>query len=218
MKKTTLLIALLILTLAFTSCGKKHTITTDADVETNIETDIEIDETTAPDVVDDEKEENKKDEDKKPVEKPAEKPSEKPEEKPEEKPVEVPKVEPTTKPLSEIFAQILSVDLGEMPMTEVNTLDETNFEFFTFASYIEGAEAMVSEPLMGSIAHSVVLVRLPESADVNAFAKQVKENANPRKWICVEAEKVQVSTKGNLVLLVMSSADKVDAITASFNK
>ena len=96
--------------------------------------------------------------------------------------------------------------------------DKESFEFYTFVPYVEGAEAYISEPMMGSFAHSVVLVRLPEGQNVNDFASKVKANADPRKWICVEAEAVKVSTKGNLVLLVMSSEERVNKITSKFLK
>ena len=60
-------------------------------------------------------------------------------------------------------------------------------------------------------------MRLPDGADVSGIAKQVKDNADPRKWICVEAEKVIVKTKGDLVLLVMSDTATADAIAANFD-
>lgn len=117
--------------------------------------------------------------------------------------------------LNEIMASILT-GMGETPMLGEIPLDSENFEFFSFAPYVDGAEGLVSEPMMGSFAHSVVLVRLPDGADVEGFANQVRSNADPRKWICVEAEEVKVSTKGNLVLLVMSSKDNVNVISSNF--
>ena len=35
--------------------------------------------------------------------------------------------------------------------------------------------------------------------------KEIKEKANPRKWICVEAENTYVVSKGDLVVLIMSN-------------
>ncbi len=160
-------------------------------------------------------------EDKKPVELPKPSTPEKPAEP--QKPVEpekpaVPEKPATdTRSLNEIMSSIL-VGMGETPVLGEIPLDPENFEFFTFAPYVEGAQGLVSEPMMGSFAHSVVLVRLPEGADVQGFANQVKANADPRKWICVEAEEVKVSTKGNLVLLVMSSSDNVGIISSNFLK
>lgn len=169
---------------------------------------------------------------KKPEANPTQKPVDAPKPAETQKPVEAPKPAETQKPveepkpqvpqkdtrsLNEIMSDIL-VGMGETPMLGEIPLDAENFEFFTFAPFVDGAEGLVSEPMMGSFAHSVVLVRLPDGADVKDFANQVKANADPRKWICVEAQEVKVSTKGNLVLLVMSSSENVKVITSNFLK
>ncbi|MBQ3078058.1 MAG: hypothetical protein IJC43_09380 [Clostridia bacterium] len=118
--------------------------------------------------------------------------------------------------LSEIMTTILDgavpaeLAVGEMP------LDEENFAFFAFIDPIEGAEGLASEAMMSSVAHSVVLLRLPEDADAAAVAAEVEKNADPRKWICVTAEKTEVLQHGNLVLLVMSATDTATAIAENF--
>lgn len=229
MKKQTLLAIMLVFVLAFAGCGKK----TETSADKNVNTDTKVEETenkneASADVEKEEQEEEKESETKlpeeeKPAEKPAEKPVEKPVEKPAEKPVEKPAEKPAqpqkpaadTRPLSEII-ETITTNLGEMPMTQIMELDKEMFSAFTFVDYVEGAEAYVHEPMMGSFAHSVVLVRLPEGTDVSAFASKMKNNADPRKWICVEAETVKVSTKGNLVLLVMSSEDVANKVTSKF--
>ncbi len=224
MKKQTLLALLLVVVLLLAGCTKGKETSTDNDVtgDTVIEEtqnsdvkeeDLTEDETKAPE------EEKEAEEDKKPAQKPAEKPVEKPAEKPVEKPAEKPVEKPVAdnRALSEIMAEI-TTDLGEMPMIGEIEADEESFEFYTFVPYVEGAKAYISEPMMGSFAHSVVLVRLPEGQNAEDFASKVRANADPRKWICVEAEAVKVSTKGNLVLLVMSSEDRVNKITSKFLK
>lgn len=127
----------------------------------------------------------------------------------------VPTPEADTRSLEELITKVTS-NLGEMPVTGNMPLDSENFEFYTFASYIDGAEGIASEPMMSSIAHSVVLVRLPQGEDAQAFANKMKANADPRKWLCVEAEKVSVASKGNLAILVMSDASRVDKIISNF--
>ena len=81
---------------------------------------------------------------------------------------------------------------------------------------IEGAEAYSSEALISAVPHSIALLRVPEGTDVETVAKQIEENANPRKWVCVEAEKTIVKTRGNVVLLVMSDAATADQVAANF--
>ena len=46
---------------------------------------------------------------------------------------------------------------------------------------------------------------------------KIKDSVNPRKWVCVEAEKVVVENRGNLIILIMSSSDNVDKLLTGFN-
>ena len=110
----------------------------------------------------------------------------------------------------------------ELPMMLQNTeLSEENIENFIGTKDIKWSEAIVSESLVGSIAHSVVLVRMSEDAtekDIEEAKEKIKENANPSKWVCVTAEKVEVLSKGDLILLVMSDESKATTISSNFNE
>ena len=57
---------------------------------------------------------------------------------------------------------------------------------------IEYEEVLASESAVGSIAHSVVLVRAKENADIEATKTKILDNVDPRKWICVGVEKEDV--------------------------
>ncbi len=104
----------------------------------------------------------------------------------------------------------------ENGMTKEQVMDDM-FLSNLFIPAIKGAEVVVHEPGMGSIPHSVVLLRLPDGSDVEAVRADIEAHANPAKWVCVEAEKVNVVAHGNTILLVMSQAKTADAITANFN-
>lgn len=131
------------------------------------------------------------------------------------KPSEPEKPAEPEKSLTDLMTSILSG--VETPGYAITELAAEQYPLYLFIDQPEGAQAVTADSLIGSIAHSVVLMRLPDGADVSGIAKQVKDNADPRKWICVEAEKVIVKTKGNLVLLVMSTTDIADAIAANFD-
>lgn len=118
--------------------------------------------------------------------------------------------------LSEILAAI-QADVKDLPGVGDIPLDSENFAYYMFIDPVEGAEAMASEAMIGSIAHSIVLMKTPEGADVEAIAQSVRDNADPRKWICVEAEKCEVVVKEGYILLVMTNAAAADAIIANFN-
>lgn len=96
-------------------------------------------------------------------------------------------------------------------------ITDKNFEWYFFIPAIEGAEAMVSEPLMSSIAHCVGIVRVPEGTDAEGVRKDIEENINPHKWVCVEAEKTTVVRRGDLILLAMGETAVVDAAVSNFN-
>lgn len=96
-------------------------------------------------------------------------------------------------------------------------LPADQYPYYLFIDYIDGSIAASASALIGSIPHSVVLLKLPEDADVAAVAADIEANMDPRKWICVEAEATMVKTSGQYVLMVMSSQATVDAISANFD-
>ena len=117
--------------------------------------------------------------------------------------------------MTKVYADIPE---DERPMMLTNTeLTKDNIENYLGTKDIEYKEALASESAVGSIAHSVVLVRMKDGADIESAKKKIKESVNPRKWVCVEAEKVVVKNKGNLIILIMSSSDYTKKIENSFD-
>lgn len=96
-------------------------------------------------------------------------------------------------------------------------LPADQYPYYLFIDYIDGSIAASASAMIGSIAHSVVLLKLPEGADVAAVAADIEANMDPRKWICVEAEATLVKTSGQYVLMAMSSQAAVDTISANFD-
>ena len=60
---------------------------------------------------------------------------------------------------------------------------------------------------MGSIPYSMVMVRVAESADAATVAAAMKSGIDQRKWICVEADDLQVAGFGDVVMLIMVNSD-----------
>lgn len=118
--------------------------------------------------------------------------------------------------LADTMAEILD-GVDDLPMPMETELTAEQFPAYLFIDYIEGAEALASDAAIGAIAHSVCLLKLPEGKDAAAVAKDIEENADARKWICVEAKKVVVSQHGRLILLVMSKEAAADAISTNFD-
>lgn len=109
----------------------------------------------------------------------------------------------------------------ELPMMLQNIeLTEEDIEYYIGTKDIKWKEAMASESGIGSIAHSVVLVRMEDDAtekDIEDAKEKIEENVNPRKWLCVEAENVFVESKGDLIILIMSDA-KAETLKTNFEK
>lgn len=64
-------------------------------------------------------------------------------------------------------------------------------------------EAAVFEPMIGSIAFSMVMVRTAEGTDAKAVAQSMKDGIDTRKWICVEANDVLVAGYSDVVMFIM---------------
>ena len=111
--------------------------------------------------------------------------------------------------LSDIMTNIYSdINQDEMPMLDnfdVLEVAPDNIEYYIGTSDIEYSEIYASEPMMSSVAYSVVLVRMKDGADIEEAKTKIKENVDPRKWLCVEVAKedVIVKSKGDLIILVM---------------
>jgi len=116
--------------------------------------------------------------------------------------------------LEDVLAASLK-DVPNLPDSNPTALTADDFEFFTFAPYQEGYEGIQADALIGAMPHSVVLVRVPADK-AGEVAETMREKADPRKWICVEAEKTVVDRCGGTILLVMSSGETANAILTNF--
>lgn len=124
--------------------------------------------------------------------------------------------------LEDLMAKVYNgISEENLPMMLENMeLAEENIEYYIGTKDIKWKEAIVSESPIGSIAHSVVLIRMTDDAtekDIEDAKLKIKESADPRKWICVEAENVFVESKGDLIILIMSD-DKAETIKNNFEK
>lgn len=107
--------------------------------------------------------------------------------------------------LSSILDKIYEKAGLETPKLAQTEINAENIEYFLGTNNIEYTEGMASEPMMGSFAHSIVLIRAKDGSDVKNIMNDIKTNVDPRKWICVEVqpENVIVDNVGNTVILIM---------------
>lgn len=86
----------------------------------------------------------------------------------------------------------------------VDLSDADTVNYFTGLSSTENiTDVAVYEPMMGSQAFSLVLVRTAEGADPMAVAQEMTEHIDPRKWICVGADELMAAGYGDTVMFIM---------------
>ena len=86
-------------------------------------------------------------------------------------------------------------------------MDAESMIYYFGVDIPDAEEAVFSEPMMNANPFSVCLVRVKDGTDVEALKKDIKANADPRKWVCVGVEDsdVRVESIDNVVLLVMAN-------------
>ena len=96
------------------------------------------------------------------------------------------------------------IKADNMPMVMTQEVPAEAFEGVFFIPAVDGAQGVMSEPMMSSVAWSVCLLRVADGTDVEAVRADIEKNVNPAKWQCVEATSVDVIANGNTILLAMT--------------
>lgn len=99
---------------------------------------------------------------------------------------------------------------GLMPVDLADTSEDGLWmvKNFTGLDSAEGlTEVAVYEPMMGSIPFSMVLVRVADENNAQTVAEAMKSGIDQRKWICVEADDLQVVGYRDVVMLIMVGSD-----------
>ena len=109
--------------------------------------------------------------------------------------------------------KIQPVELMGMETTGIDLTDETWYSYLaglTANNVGKVDAAVISEPMTGSQAYSLVLLRLRDKADAREIADSMEENISMRKWVCVEADKARVVSFDDKLLYVMADSELVD--------
>ena len=99
---------------------------------------------------------------------------------------------------------------GVIPVDLTDTSEDGLWAIKSYTGLEDAAqitEAAAFEPMMGSIAFSMVLVRVADGADAKSVAESMKAGIDTRKWICVEADDLKVAGFGDVVMLIMVNSD-----------
>lgn len=96
--------------------------------------------------------------------------------------------------------------VGPMPVDLSDTSEDGKWALSYFTGLSDAAkitDVCVYEPMMGSQAFSLVMVRTAEGQDPKAVAQEMKDNIDPRKWICVGADEIMAAGYGDTVMFIM---------------
>ena len=93
--------------------------------------------------------------------------------------------------------------IPELIVKEINNENVTYF----LGTEVDFEEAIASESTWSTSAYSVCLVRVKEDVDIEQAKKDILDNVNPFKWICVgvDKEKIIVDHIGDVIILIMSN-------------
>ena len=88
--------------------------------------------------------------------------------------------------------------------TPVDLSDPNAVWYFTGLSSADKiTDVAVYESMMGSQAFSLILARVADAGDAEAVAKEMTDNIDTRKWICVGADEKIVAGYSDTVMLIM---------------
>jgi len=99
----------------------------------------------------------------------------------------------------EFMGGVIPIDLQDT--TEDGLLALTGYTGLSSGTKL--TDGAVYEPMMGSQAFSLVLVRVADAADAESVAREMKANIDPRKWICVQADQIMAAGYGDVVMFIM---------------
>ncbi len=111
--------------------------------------------------------------------------------------------------LEDILNKIYDTADLESDFTEsllVNEINSENCAYHLGKEGIEFESAIASVPMISVHAYELDLVRVKEGADVEKIKTEIKENVDPRKWICVgvDPQNVIVDNIGDVIIVILS--------------
>ncbi len=114
-------------------------------------------------------------------------------------------------------------DLGdELPSLETESIDASDENLVTTYTGLKSnkyvAELIVSEPFINAQAYSAVVVIAKDGANIEDMKKEMLDNINMNKWVCVSAGKLYITNSGNVIFLIMSDDDWAKPVYEGFKK
>ncbi len=111
----------------------------------------------------------------------------------------------------------LNDELPTLETAEIDVSDEMQVSAYTGLSSNKDIEKIViSEPLMNAQAYSALVIKVKDGANIENIKKDILDNINMRKWICVSAEKLYITNSGNVIFVIMSNEEWASSVYKEF--
>lgn len=123
------------------------------------------------------------------------------------------------KKMLETIYKNLADELPELTTEEINLKESELVESLTGLKSTDDINTLVvSEPVMGSQALEVAVIKTKEKTDNEAMMQNIKDNVDMSRWICVSAEKLYIVNSGDVIFMVMADNDWAKSIYDEFVK
>ena len=123
------------------------------------------------------------------------------------------------KKMLETIYKNLAGELPELTTEEINLKESELVESLTGLKSTDDINTLVvSEPVMGSQALEVAVIKTKEKTDNEAMMQNIKDNVDMSRWICVSAEKLYIVNSGDVIFMVMADNDRAKSIYDEFVK
>ena len=109
--------------------------------------------------------------------------------------------------------------LPDLEVTEINPKDSelvSSYTYLTDPSII--TSLVVAEPTMSSQAYLALIFKVNDNVNVEEVKKELLENIDMNRWICVSADVLYITNNGNTIFAVMSFEDWATPVYNEFVK
>lgn len=131
---------------------------------------------------------------------------------------ELPEVDPNS--VSGIMTGLMtSANIQVMaPMQDVIPVEMTESYIGLTSSDFEAnvTDSVFYESMISPANQSFCLIKVNDVTKVEELKQKIFDNCNPRKWICMTAERVVVLNSGEYIMLAMASQDSCNALIPAF--
>lgn len=95
-------------------------------------------------------------------------------------------------------------------------IPDENREYLLGTTEVEFTDSVASVPMVNVDPFQCVLLRVKDPDKVDEAKQLLADNANPRKWVCVEAESVMIENVGDVILYIMAEQKTAEAVRNAF--